>query len=125
MASSVNIYLEKYITKEEFYGFLHRCNGFRQLSDNYEQGILEKRNSNVWLHYRGNKFNLSIEELKKDFKEAKFFKTEIHIEISSEESDYLAKEFCEKLYDLYGGLYVINGENKIYDIKEINKAFYL
>ncbi|WP_027622851.1 hypothetical protein [Acetivibrio clariflavus] len=126
MSSIISIFLKEKISKENFFDFLIHMGGYKQSIGNLEQGVLESGDSTIWLYYRGESFNLDNEELFELNNIIQDAKTEIVIEISSEDgSSLLAKDFCEKISQQFGTLALYNEEGIFFQLKDINKALYI
>ena len=92
-----------------------------------EQGALEDEDSEsiIWMYYRGNEFNLDEEEMIQLELYLKNAKTEITIELSSDEySNLLAKKFCQKMANKFGNLILYSNEGEFFTEAEIDKVLY-
>jgi hypothetical protein len=122
----MSIFLKKEISKDNFFDFLKVVGGNKQSIGDLEQGVLEFYDSTIWLYYRGVKFNLDEAEMFELSNIIQDAKTEIAIEISSDdESSLLAKNFCEKIAQQFGTIIVRNEEGVFYHLDDINKALYI
>lgn len=126
MSTNISIFLKEELSKENFFDFLILMGGNKQSIGNLEQGVLEFCDSTIWLYYRGENFNLDKEEMFELNNLIQDTKTEIAIEISSDdESSLLAKDFCEKIAQQFGTLVLCNEEGIFFQLNDIKKALYI
>lgn len=126
MSTNISIFLKNEISKENFFNFLILTGGNKQSIGNLEQGVLELCDSAIWLYYRGENFNLDEAEMFELSNIIQDAKTEIAIEISSDdESSLLAKGFCEKIAQQFGTLVLCNEEGTFFQLNDIKKALYI
>lgn len=125
MSTMICVYSDKYVSKDQFFSFLKSIGGNKQVVSGLEQGNMEDADATIWLYYRSiieldNKERLDLEELIDEVGLV------IAIEISSSEgSDILAKDFCQKLSSISGKLVISNNYGDYFEISNIDKALFI
>jgi hypothetical protein len=126
MPANISVFIDKLISERSFYTFLSTLGGKEQKVGCLRQGALENGDAIIWLHFRGNNFNLDENEQLKLVEYMQNPKTEIGIEISSNDGSYeLAKIFCINVSMMFGEVIIYDLEDRFMHLNEIDKALYL
>lgn len=118
----LSLFFKKKINKDEIFSFLESVGGQRQKTDFIDQVVVEKSNGILWCYYRGDEFNLDLEEELELRKYIACVKTEIAIELSSDkESKLLVKNICERLANKFGDFIIYSNGIDFYYINQLNR----